>query len=134
MQPLSSFQNPGIYSGNKIQMYGDGSNIMRFQTTPVRWESGRGGSVPDVVLRERLAGVDAQVNAAIAAFWEAEAMTERQLLWNRQTLTDTPLPNYRDNAQRVYAQYADDHHRKKKRSNTWMYAGAAALGLYLILR
>jgi hypothetical protein len=132
MNSLGAFQNPGLYSGNNVMMYGDVSNILRFTTTPVRWDSGRGGENTDVVLREKLRGVDEQVNRAIVAFWEAEAMTERQLRWNRQTLTDSPVPGYQDQAQRTHAEYARDFHRKKKKETDWAYVVLIGVGVYFV--
>jgi hypothetical protein len=130
--PLGAFKNPGIYSGTETLLYGDVGHIMRFQTQPIVWESGRGGEVADVVRRERLGGTDEQTRRAIIAHWEAEAMTERQLRWNRQTQTDTPVPGYRDDAHRAYSEYADDF-KKSKTTKKWLYYAAVGVGIYYFL-
>lgn len=128
IQPLGSFHNTGIYSGNHIRAYGDGSTLWRFQTQPIVWESGRGGGTFDPVLRAKLEGVNEQTRKAIKAFWKEEAKTERQLRWNKQTQTNNPVPGYREMADRTYFEYARDFKNIQTEVN-WLVYGVIGLGI-----
>lgn len=132
-QPLSSFQSTGIYSGDYTRAFGQVGDVWRFQTVPITWSKGRGGKVYDNLQRSTLRGASEQTRKAITAVWEAEEKTARQLRWNYETGTATPIPGHKDRLQTTFYQDAMNLKSDEITSNYYMY-GLAALGLYMLYR
>jgi hypothetical protein len=131
--PLSSFQSTGVYSGDYTRAFGQVGDIWRFQTVPIAWSKGRGGKVFDTLQHSTLRGANEQTRKAITNFWEAEEKTMRQLRWNYQTGTATPLPGYKDRLQTTFYQDAGKMQTIQK-DTSWYLMGLAALGVYVLTK
>ncbi len=125
-QPIVSFHSSGLYSGDYTKAYGNVGEVWRFQTQPIKWSKGRGGRIYDPVVRPTLRGADEQARKAIVTAWKAEEQTMRQLRWNYETGTATPVPGHKERIQNTYSQYANEINQHKVATN-WVYLG---LGLF----